>query len=475
MISIDMLPDDVLLEIFDFHVNKYSDEDLELLDFDVFKLEVEQWQRLTHVCRRWRSVVFESPRRLNLRLVCTPRTPATTLDLWPSLPLFIQDSVNRTEDVDEIIAVLERKDRVVDINISLVDCSNLENVLVAMQAPFPELTSLILAPDRDGMVSVVPDSFLGGSAPRLEYLWLSRIPFPGLLKLLLSANHLVDLHLMNIPHSGYISPEAMVTALSALTSLARLFLVFESPQSRPHWASRPPPPMTRSVLPALTRFWFKGVGEYLEDIAARIDAPHLNRLEIIFFNQIVFDTPQFIQFISRSPTMKAFEKARVRFEYGSSRVKLLSQTPGYGTLDVTVRCIDLDWQVSSMEQVCTSCLPPLSTLDDLYIYEDLYSPPVWQDNIENALWLELLQPFTAVKDLYLSKKFASRIMPALQELVEGSMTEVLPVLQNIFLEELQLSETIQAGIQQFVATRQATGQPITVSRWDNSKEGSHGF
>ena len=469
-----MLPDDVLLEIFDFHVNKYSDEDLEDLDFDVFKPEVEQWQRLTHVCPRWRNVVFESPRRLNLRLVCTPRTPATTLDLWPSLPLFIRDSVDRTEDVDEIIAVLERKDRVVEIIIVFVDCSNLENILAAMQAPFPELTSLTLAPDdedEDGMVSVVPDSFLGGSAPRLEYLSLERIPFPGLPKLLLSANHLVDLHLVNIPHSGYISPEAMVTALSALTSLARLFLVFESPQSRPHWASRPPPPMTRSVLPALTRFWFKGVGEYLEDIAARIDAPHLNRLEIIFFNQIVFDAPQFIQFINRSPTMKAFEKARVQFEYGSSRVKLLSQTPGYGTLDVIIRCIEWDWQVSSMEQVCTSCLP-LSTSEDLYIYEAPYSQQLWKSNIEieNALWLELLQPFTAVKDLYLSKEIASRIMPALQELVEGRMTEVLPVLQNIFLEKLQPSETIQAGIQQFVATRQATGHPITVSCWDNSKE-----
>ena len=229
--------------------------------------------------------------------------------------------------------------------------------------------------------------------------------------------------------------------------------------------------MTRSVLPALTSFWFKGVGEYLDDIVARIDAPRLNQLKIIFFNQIVFDTPQFIQFISRSPTMKAFEKARVQFEYGSSRVKLLSQTPGYGTLDVIIRCIEWDWQVSSMEQVCTLCLP-LSTSEHLYIYEAPYSQLFWLNDIEieNALWLELLQPFTAVKDLYLSKEIASRIMPALQELVEGRMTEVLPVLQNIFLEELQPSETIQAGIQQFVATRQATGHPITVSRWDNSKE-----
>jgi hypothetical protein len=59
-----MLPDDVLLEIFDFYV----DEDLREYDFS--KHVVEEWQTLVHVCRRWRRVVFRSPCRLNLRLVC---------------------------------------------------------------------------------------------------------------------------------------------------------------------------------------------------------------------------------------------------------------------------------------------------------------------------------------------------------------------------------------------------------------------
>lgn len=46
-------------------------------------------------------------------------------------------------------------------------------------------------------------SFLGGSAPpRLRELW---IPFPGLPNLLSSATDLVALHLLNIPHFGYIS------------------------------------------------------------------------------------------------------------------------------------------------------------------------------------------------------------------------------------------------------------------------------
>ena len=202
---------------------------------------------------------------------------------------------------------------------------------------------------------------------------------------------------------------------------------------------------------------------------ARIDAPRLNNLDITFFNQIVFDTPQFIQFISRTPTLKALEKAHVVFEDDAARVNLSSQTSGYGELKVKIPCRELDWQVSSLEQVCTSCLPPLSTLEDLYIYEDPYSQPDWQDNIENTLWLELLHPFTAVKNLYLSEEFAPRIVPALQELVGGRTTEVLPTLQNIFLEGLQPSGPVQEGIQQFVAARQVTGHPIAVSHWDRDR------
>ena len=108
-------------------------------------------------------------------------------------------------------------------------------------------------------------------------------------------------------------------------------------------------------------------------------------------------------------------------------------------------------------------------LEHLYIYESPYSRPFWKDNIENTLWLELLRPFPAVKNLYLSDKFASLITPALQELTEGSTAEVLPSLQNIFLEGLQPSGTAQASIRKFAATRQVS-HPIAVSCWDNSKQ-----
>ena len=69
-----------------------------------------------------------------------------------------------------------------------------------------------------------------------------------------------------------------------------------------------------------------------------------------------------------------------------------------------------------------------------------------------------------MKNLYLSEEeIAQRIVPALQDLVGERATEVLPTLENIFLEEGQRSGPVQEGIQEVVAVRQAAGHPIAVS------------
>ena len=462
MVPIFVLPDDVLLAIFDLCMNTDVVQNLSLSAEKHAKRMIESWQTLVHVCRRWRKLVFGSPHRLDLQLVCTARTPARyTLDVWPALPLIIRyrDYSHWTKSADNVIAVLERSDRVRQISLQSAPSSYLENVLAAMQEPFPELTSLEIG--SYGMVRVLPDSFMGGSAPRLRSLWLERIPFPGLPNLLLSATHLVSLRLDNIPHSGYISPEAMISALSTLTSLRSLTLGLQSPQSYPN--HRHPPPPTRSVLPALTYFWFKGATEYLEDLVARIDAPRLDDLNLILFNQIIFDTPQSIQFIGRAPRLKALEKARISFKNDAASVNLSSHTSGYRRLNVKIPCTTLDWQVSALEQVCTSCLPPLSALESLYIYETPYSHH-WQDNVERTLWLELLRPFTAAKNLYLTEEFAPRIVHALQDLVLDRMTQVLPTLRNIHLEGFEPGP-VQDGIRQFANTRRLAGNPMAFSRW----------
>ena len=446
-----MLPDDALLAIFDFCGNE-NDTTEELI----------AWETLVHVCRRWRSLVFESPRRLNLQLVCTSGTPARdTLDIWPTLPLVVRYEGDCP--MDNIVAALEHRNRVRQIELFNLPILSLEKSWAAMQMAFPELKDLVLVSDGKKALPILPDSVLGGSAPSLRRLWLAGIPFPGLPKLLLSATRLVDLTLWSIPHFGYFSPEDILTALSKLTSLEELRLEFRSFLSRPYQESRPPPP-TRVILPTLRHFSFIGASEYLDDLLARIDSPQLIKLYITFFNQIIFGTPQFVQFINCTSTLKPLKEACLVLGDDYARVRLSSHAPPFQELDVKVPCRELHWQVSSLGQVCNSCLPLFSTLEELYIYGDPFCKINSQDNIENSLWLDLLQPFTAVKKLYLAKEFVPGIVPALQELVEDRTIEVLPTLESIFLEGLQTPGRVPEGIRQFIATRQAS-RPIAVFPW----------
>jgi hypothetical protein len=347
-------------------------------------------------------------------------------NIWPPLPLLINADESETSGVHNVVAALERSDRVREISITISSRSQSEEVWKVMQEPLPELTYLAL--ESDDEVSIPPDSLLGGSAPRLRSLRLDYVPFPGLPKLLLSATNLAKLSLSAIPSSGYISPEAMVTGFSALTRLERLFLEFISPLSHPDRQSRRLPPPTRCVLPTLTRFKFERASEYLDDFVARIDVPRLNNFSIIFVDHLEIDTPHLVQFIRRTPYSKALGEAHITSFIGH-RV-----------------------------MINLSCLPALPTLEDLYINDGRVGVVCMnrQLHINNHQWLELLRRFIYVKDLYVSKEFVPGVVSALQELIGDRTTEVLPILKNTFLEGFQAPGPVQEGIGQFVAARQLT-------------------
>ena len=472
-----MIPNDVLLEIFDVYVSRAEWK--------------QEWHTLVHVCRRWRCVVFESPHRLNLQLLCTYTTPVKkTLRVWPELPIVILGHYyprSLVKGAANIIAALEHRERIREIDLQNVPVSVLAKLVEPMQEPFPSLRRLALGTNHENALTL-PDTFLAGSAPHLQNLRLTGIPFLELPKLLLSASHLVELHLDDIPHSGYISPEAMVTCLSALTRLKSLNIKFRSPFSRPDPINRPLPPLTRVTLPTLSSLRFKGVSDYLEDLVAQIDTPLLRRLGITFFHQLVFDTPQLLQFVRRPNKLKEPVEAQVVFLGDAVGVSLYSrrQSVQHEMLGLVILCRESDWQLSSLAQICSSVLSPLRTLECLNIGEDHY-PPRWYDDMENIQWLELLQPFTLVKDLYLSKTLGPRVLHALDELTREGVTEVLPALQNIFVDGLDPSGTIMtlptvqddfterprypAGVVKtvdgkFVAPRlgQLSGHPVAVHR-----------
>ena len=234
---------------------------------DIFKFAISEWHTLVQVCQRWRYIVFASPRRLNLTILCTYGKPVRKgLLCWPPFPIVVDylTSGYSPNYEGDIIASLEQPDRVRSVKLDVTG-PFLGMVASVMQEPFMALTTLWLT-SKDLSAPALPDGFLSSSTPQLQQIYLVGISFPALPTLLLSASDLVYLELDNIPQGGYISPEAMVTGLATLTRLESLRIWFQSPTVRlrlSYWTSS-----TRYVLPSLITFYFCGCSQYLEHFLA---------------------------------------------------------------------------------------------------------------------------------------------------------------------------------------------------------------
>lgn len=84
----------------------------------------------------------------------------------------------------------------------------------------------------------------------------------------------------------------------------------------------------------------------------------------------------------------------------------------------------------------------------------------------NAPWLHLVRFFPATEYMYLSRRLAVRVAPALQELDEAGVTEILPVPRTIFVDRLDSSSPVQETLGRFVAARQLpSGHSVDVQCW----------
>jgi hypothetical protein len=429
-------------------------------------MEIEAWQTLVHVCRRWRRVVLGSPHGLNLQLCCSPKTPVKeTLDVWPALPLVVSGDMTLVSSMKNVIPALMQNNRVRQINLHLDRGRRghnwqLETVLAAMQVPFPELTDLRLSSNYLTNVAI-PDSFLDGSAPHLRSFTLHNISFPGLPNLLSSAKHLIYLRLTDITHSEYMSPKPMIDLLSVLSRLRILCLEFRRIRISA-WERPSLPPPKHSILASLGEFRFTGGTRYLEILVTYIDTPRLDEMHIIFLDPIYFPCSRLAQFIDRTPTLRARDKAHLHWQCVNrgTRFSLLARS---SILEIETQCISLN----HVGGLCNSSLHPLSTVEDLYIKH--------QHPIASDQWLQVLLPFTAVKNLYLSKELAPGIAAALQELDGGRITEVLPNLQKVFVERFEPLGPFRENIRQFVTARRLSGHPVAISirnklSWNEEEE-----
>jgi len=462
-VTIDMLPDDVLLEIFGFY------RWVSLLGIIPPPLGVIpppyipwKWHELAHVSRRWRHIILASPRRLDLRVSCTPSTPTRNLlNIWPSflisITAFFRLFSVSAEDEENIIAALGQRDRISEITLRGLTSTMLERFAAVMEEPLPALTFLELS-TIDTMNVSLPEAFLGGSAPRLRSITLDGILFPMLLNLVLFARNLRSLSLRDIPYPGFMSPHAMVTSLSALPNLESLIMIGVSlSPGRPLQITAPT--LTRAVLPALTNFVFDGVNGYLEDFVARVDTPLLNSLHLTL-SSTVFDIPQLLKFIDRTERLKKLNQADVKlFPRGAWTVLRSSTGLSHGPKLVVAPTLSYQtWPAPCI-------LPLLSQVERLDVVEGLEDRSKWQDR-DHTDWLKLFNSFVSVKSLYVSEMLGPFVAQVLQELAGERIMEVLPALHDLFLEGLQPSGSLQEALKPFLAARQGSNHPVVIQHWD---------
>ena len=420
MIGHEMLSDDILLDIF----RQYLDATPRL------------WPILTHVCRRWRQVILRSPLGLTLRLYCTHGTPVLrNLDCWPPVPLVINYGGSpmldppAPEDEDNIIAALKQSDRVSSIGLTLTN--SLLGKLSTISEPFSELEELVLL-SQNKLRMTLPSDFRWGE--RIRTLHVTGIAIPALPKLLSSSTGLVDLQLHEIPMPEYFPPQTFASVLSEASHLRSLSLHFLSFPPRRNYVGLPPPDGHRIVLPALTCFKYRGTSKYLDIFVARIDAPRLGDIDITFFSQPTMDASQLGQFIERIGMNAALSEAHIQTSIRAISISFKSSSPS-ARLQLQISCKQLDWQLSSIAQVCGQFSPFVSGVQRLVFNTNELSSE--QDDVDDEQLLQLIRSFGGARTLSIAGKFTTGTLCVLQLADEEytADTIILPALSNLRVQE----------------------------------------
>jgi hypothetical protein len=466
--TIDALPDNVLLDVFDFDRLSPSGRSWE---------RPWQWLRLVHVCQSWRRLIFSSPRRLELRLFCSNGTPVKEiLRFWSELPIIVhyggvpESKPPSPEDEENLVTALREPDRLSEIWLTITGSLS-DRLVTEMQKAVPLLETLrLMAQDMPELL--LPDRFLGGSAPHLSVISLYGVSFPALPKLLLSTSNLTSLELCHIPMPGYISPEAVVMGLSTMTQLKSLTINYDFWMSHFHVSNSNTHLSGRTVLPALTDLKYSGVTEYLEAIVASIDTPLLELADLRFFNRFAFEIPQLSYFIRRTSQLGSPTRVKIAMSGCGFSVALIHQsgTPHTfpGRLFLQITCRQFDSQLTTISPISSQLSPFFASVRLLELYA---FPPMasGRGHLDLAQWVELLRPFSGVERLCVVDELVLDIARVLQWVAPKQDLELFPALRELSLGNSQGLTVAPDVIAPFIRARLLSGgHPIVVSNWNSS-------
>jgi hypothetical protein len=369
-VTIDNLPEDVLLEIFDAYR-----EDIELLPrYENIWNSIDGWWKLAHVCPRWRRLVLLSPTRLHVHLLFTPRRSSRVVMLknLPPFPILVDyrtSSWTRKEE-DLALAALRPRSRVRGIALRrpYMDTAKLFR---ALSRPFPELESVDISPPVGHELQILPTNFLQGPVPCLRRLTIREV-VPGCLSPLLSfTTGLVELTLtLNTVYSSL--PEAsFLPNLQRMSCLRRLELYLNySPYPLELYFDPDPPASTSAEvvvpLPKLTHLIFRGHRPHLQELVVGLVAPSLQHLdaELSSPSESAFLIPHLCKFICNSK----FQFTAIRWVFSGSKIQFYAGTSSESIDYVPFRIIIPE--PVSLEQTGKELSEPFSTVEEITITSD---------------------------------------------------------------------------------------------------------
>jgi len=351
------------------------------------------------------------------------------LDCWPgALPIIVEYGGSPTlnhpalEDEDNIISALKQSGRITSIRLTITN--SLIEKSSTVEGWFPELVELVLMSQDGGWMPFTTASWWG---PRLRTLHLTRVSFPGLLQFLASSRNLVYLQLHEVLENWRISLDVLTNALSGMTQLRSLSLHLFSTH---HYTGSLPLPWERVVFPTLTHFDFQGTSEYLEDLVARIDAPHLEDFGLTLFKQPMA-LPQLRMFVHRISMHKSFSRVDIQFCGRAISISFIQPVPTATCLKLRVSCRTLDVQLFFVAQICRDS----AFIEDLHISAALLLRLI--DHFNDSGWPKLIDSFRGVKWLHVAGNSSVRIVHVLRpsEMRRDTVQTVLPVLRKLFVRE----------------------------------------
>jgi hypothetical protein len=387
----------------------------------------------------------------------------------PPFPLIINfihihhDLDITAKDEEGIVFALQQRNRVRHIHFRM-PIRNLQRFIMAIDEDYPMLESLVmLHPTRDNSANLIlPQSF---RAPQLQRLVLSGVAFPTKsLLLTIAISGLVTLRLYLIHQSAYFPPNILLQSLSIMPQLETLVVGFLFPVPHRDIERQLLPIGTHITLPNLRYFTFQGASTYLEALVRWATTPCLEKLGIVFSNDLMFSLPYLLQFFRTTESLK-FHSAVIKFSSVSTRVAVYSpEGRGKWAFRMDVDCEQFDWQLSSMAQIFSALTNAFSEVEHLILGVERgnLSPDLEEGHheIDRIEWRRLLSSFGNVKTIFVDYPLAAEVSHCLRSEDGELPLELLPELQELICPGIDDGNPFKP----FIDSRQSTGRPVTLVR-----------